>query len=213
MSYILDALRKSDQLRQRGATPKLLALPAAITEPRRSSATVYGAIAIVLLGAGVVIGSLRPWHIEPPVPAEEAIAIPRPVNSDPRPVEPPPVKQELLAKVMQEPPPQMPIAKAPSKALSIPAPGIPLSAALGDPAAENEAIAMDELPLSVQQDLPKMAISLHAYSRRPEDRLVSINNRLLREGGNPAPGVRLEQITPDGMILSYKGYRFRRGVQ
>ena len=28
-----------------------------------------------------------------------------------------------------------------------------------------------------------------------------------------APGLKLEQITPDGMIFSYKGYRFSRGVR
>jgi hypothetical protein len=36
---------------------------------------------------------------------------------------------------------------------------------------------------------------------------------MLQEGEDLAPGIRLEQITPDGMIFSYKGYRFRRGVQ
>jgi len=28
---------------------------------------------------------------------------------------------------------------------------------------------------------------------------------MLKEGDFPAPGLRLEQITPDGVILSYKG--------
>jgi hypothetical protein len=26
-------------------------------------------------------------------------------------------------------------------------------------------------------------------------------------------GLQLEQITPDGMIFSYKGYRFKRGIR
>lgn len=72
---------------------------------------------------------------------------------------------------------------------------------------------MAELPLSVQQEMPKMSISALAYSSQPKDRLVSINDHVLREGMAVAPGLTLEQITPDGMILSYKGYRFRRGVR
>lgn len=47
----------------------------------------------------------------------------------------------------------------------------------------------------------------------PRNRLVDINDRLLREGMTVAPGLTLEQITPDGMIFSYKGYRFSRRAQ
>ena len=58
-----------------------------------------------------------------------------------------------------------------------------------------------------------MSISVHAYSGNPRDRLVGINNRMLREGDEAAPGLKLEQITPDGLIFGYKGYSFRRGVK
>jgi general secretion pathway protein B len=68
------------------------------------------------------------------------------------------------------------------------------------------------LPPAIQQEIPPMAISVHAYSSRPADRIVGINDRLLREGGDVPPGLTLDEITPDGMIFSYKGYRFRRGV-
>ena len=54
---------------------------------------------------------------------------------------------------------------------------------------------------------------VHAYSGSPRDRLVGINNRMLREGDYVAPGLKLEQITPEGMIFGYKGYSFRRGVK
>lgn len=57
-----------------------------------------------------------------------------------------------------------------------------------------------------------MSISVHAYSPRSSDRMVSINDRMLREGGNVPPGLTLDEITPDGMVFSYKGYRFRRGL-
>jgi hypothetical protein len=36
---------------------------------------------------------------------------------------------------------------------------------------------------------------------------------MLREGEHVVPGLKLEQITPDGMIFGYKGYSFRRGVK
>ena len=58
-----------------------------------------------------------------------------------------------------------------------------------------------------------MTISVHVYSGDPGKRLVGINNRMLREDEHVVPGLKLEQITPDGMIFGYKGYSFRRGVK
>ena len=72
---------------------------------------------------------------------------------------------------------------------------------------------MAELPLSIRQEMPTLSISVHAYSHEPKDRLVGINDRVFHEGEDLAPGLRLEEITPNGMILRYKGYRFLRGVR
>jgi len=74
-------------------------------------------------------------------------------------------------------------------------------------------MTIGELPASIRQELPGMQISLHLHSTKPGNSFVSINNQMLQEGAYPAPGLRLERITPDGMIFSYKGFRFRRGVQ
>jgi len=80
-------------------------------------------------------------------------------------------------------------------------------------AGAQDAMALAELPVSIRQELPALQVLLHMYSPRPEKRFVTINNQTLQEGESAAPGVTLERITPDGMILSFKGYRFRRGVQ
>ncbi len=60
MSYILEALRKSDQQRQRGAAPTLLAGPAIAPAPKQTAYWAYGLLAVLLLGAGIAIGWLRP---------------------------------------------------------------------------------------------------------------------------------------------------------
>jgi general secretion pathway protein B len=56
-----------------------------------------------------------------------------------------------------------------------------------------------------------LSVLFHIYSANPKDRMVGINDRELREGDSVEPGLVLEQITADGMILTYKGYRFLRG--
>jgi hypothetical protein len=35
---------------------------------------------------------------------------------------------------------------------------------------------------------------------------------MMKEGESLAPGLKLEKITPDGVIFSYKGYRFQHGI-
>ncbi len=67
----------------------------------------------------------------------------------------------------------------------------------------------NELPLSVRQNLPKMTISGHIYSNEPGSRIVNINGQIIREGEVISEGLRLEEITSTGIILSYKSYRFR----
>ena len=101
---------------------------------------------------------------------------------------------------------------APKEALT-PRPEKPVTTGRTDSAQEQRVITMGELPVSIREELPSMQISLHLHSTRPKNSFVSINGRMLQEGEDVAPGIRLEQITPDGMIFGYKGYRFRRGVQ
>lgn len=187
MSYILDALRKSDQQRQHGAVPTLLTAQATAVAPKRSALLFYGLLAAALVSAGIAIGWLRPWQSEPATLATKPIAS-QPPESDPR--------QTTLT-----PPP------------ALPEPGQPVGTGPADAAQDQRVMTLAELPLSIQQGIPRMSISVHAYSDEPQNRLVGINERTLREGGYVAPGLRLEQITPDGMIFSYKGYRFSRGVR
>jgi general secretion pathway protein B len=56
--------------------------------------------------------------------------------------------------------------------------------------------------------LPDLRLDLHVYAVNPAERFVFINMRKLREGEALPDGVRVEQITPDGVDLSYQGKRF-----
>ena len=214
MSYILDALRKSDQLRQRGAAPTLLLGQATAAAPRRPALLAYGVLALVLLGAGIAIGWLRPWQPEPAaqtvvapkaqselqmqnmVPAVQAVPAPMPAAA-PAPA-PAPARQHAVAGVNSDRQSAPPKTGATASKKAAPLPSV---------------MIMAELPVAIQQELPPMSISVHAYSGNAAERLVGINNTLLNEGEDVAPGLKLEQITREGMILSYKGYRFRRGVK
>ncbi len=56
--------------------------------------------------------------------------------------------------------------------------------------------------------LPELRLDLHVYAANPADRFALINMKKMHEGDSPAQGVRVESITPDGVILSQNGSKF-----
>jgi general secretion pathway protein B len=203
MSYILEALKKSDQQRQRGTTPTLQAAQLTVLAPQRPMSVYYGLFALVLLAtgitSGITIGWLRPWQpqsmpvktetVAPPQQAAPALPVTPDTSGDT-------AQSYRSARIAAEPVAAAPVRDKPASV-----------------AQDNQAIPLSEFPPHIQHEIPAMEVQLHAYASVPGERLVSINSIRLREGGSLMAGLRLEQITPDGMIFSYKGYRFRRGVR
>lgn len=263
MSYILDALRKSDQQRQQGATPTLMSVPLAIPEPRQRTWSWRVALAALLFIMGILVGWWRPWHADlpqpvarPETPAAEIAVQPLDANAPsltPAPLSAPPMSHDFgnetertkMADRPPQSPPVAPVAAIPGSAPAVsqgaveptvavvadnlratavkPATAAPqesgaaasgkqVSSEPNSATTEQKILTRAELTVSIQQEIPKLSVSLHAYSSKPKDRLVGVNDQLLHEGDTLSPGLILEQITPQDMIFSYKGFRFRQGV-
>lgn len=102
-------------------------------------------------------------------------------------------------------------ANAPSGTSGISArPQVPLDGRL-QTAAKN--VAVNEAPSTIKSTLPDLKLSLHSYSAEPGSRLVRIDDKTLSEGDVLPSGVKVEEITPDGVVLTYEGRRFRLGVE
>jgi general secretion pathway protein B len=56
--------------------------------------------------------------------------------------------------------------------------------------------------------MPQLRLDLHVFAARPEDRFVMINMHKLREGDALPEGVHVDSITPEGVILTYNGWKF-----
>ncbi len=213
MSYILDALKKSDQQRQRSAAPTLSSATIAIETTKKP--VYYGLFAVLLLGAGIVIGLLRPWQPELPVAEATYTAAPALVLKQPAVMSgyasPEMVKKS--AQVSMNPPPVLPAAPKVEKPQAAVAIDKSVAAVPVEKSADAAPRVLTELPALIQQEIPAMTIQFHAYSAIPANRLVSINSLMLHEGESLMPGLKLEQITVEGMIFSYKGYRFQRGIR
>jgi general secretion pathway protein B len=62
--------------------------------------------------------------------------------------------------------------------------------------------------MAARTGAPELRLELHVYSTRPAERLVFINSRQYREGETTQEGATVEQITPDGVVMSMNGNRF-----
>ncbi len=66
----------------------------------------------------------------------------------------------------------------------------------------------NDLPLQVKNNIPAFTIAGHTYSYQPDQRMLILNNTIVREGQALGNGLRLKEITWNGAILSYNGIVF-----
>jgi len=65
-----------------------------------------------------------------------------------------------------------------------------------------------ELPDTVRADVPEMSFSVLVYANRPADRFVLVNGKRLQEGDSYRQGLVVQEIRRDGVVFSYRLYRF-----
>ena len=213
MSYILEALKKAQAERARGAVPGVDAQPVPTIAPRAPVGQWLGLTAAL---AALVLGAVLFW------PASETRRQP-PALTEPTPPAAPASPSTLAAPARPAATTTVPAASAPAStpepaarparrmgeaspgANPAPAAPAPVQAA---PAPERIAL-LQELPAQIQREIPPIAINGYLYASNPADRSVLINNRLRREGDQLADGLTLEKLLPSEMVLNYRGYRYR----
>jgi general secretion pathway protein B len=80
---------------------------------------------------------------------------------------------------------------------------------VNDPLPNNNLIKeLWELPLSYQKDIPNLNFELHIYSEDSSERTIIINNRRMKEGQLISSGLTLKKITETGVILHKDGIFF-----
>jgi general secretion pathway protein B len=63
------------------------------------------------------------------------------------------------------------------------------------------------------QNVPEVALSLHVYDPDPAKRFVFVNGQRGSDGDSLPSGLRIEQIVPEGAVLSWNGNRFLVPIQ
>jgi len=65
-----------------------------------------------------------------------------------------------------------------------------------------------ELPPEIRSRLDLPRLDLHVYSDDPQSRFILVKLKKYREGDRLDSGLLLEEILPDGMVMSHQGERF-----
>ena len=230
MSYILEALRRAEAQRQRGAVPGLHAQApstaladqalARQAQAHRSwhLAWIFAA-SLLLLIAGVWGGWLWTSRLAPTVGAAQPFAIVPAVGIAPaQAVEPAPAtplaapalaasgalaaSAALLSPSLRP----SPVVAAPSVASALVVP--PLAASAPAPASVPRLPTLAELPEALRRDLPALGLGGSVYAEQASQRMVIINGQVFHEGDRVAPELLLQQIRLRSVLLDYRGQRF-----
>jgi general secretion pathway protein B len=231
MSYILDALRKADAQRERDPARGIHAQPLTAMPARHAGGPglsrrwwVAGGLLVLALAAAAGwrwSGEAAPAPVRlsgrdeapsvpvaaalPAPPARAAAVLPAPPPVVMAPIAPPPVVMAPRAD------PRKAGAREPGKDIAAPTPPAAVAQAPAAATASDRVHGLGELPQDVRRDLPKLAISGAVYSANPAQRMLIINGQVFNEGGEPAPGVVLEQIRPKAAVLKFRGLRYSVG--
>jgi general secretion pathway protein B len=208
MSYILEALKKAEAERRSGSMPSIHS-PHSFAIPGRRKTWwrqpwLWAACAVLLLSA--IGGAWIVTRQSEPAPPPMAVA-PTPPAAPVTASAPPatlPASSAPSAKA-EEPPPKAKPAHKPVEKKPPPSPAVP-KAESDEPA---PLLTLRELPEQTQREIPQLEIGGYIYSNNKADRSVLINKRLLREGDQVAPELTLEQLMPNGMVLNFRGQRYR----
>ncbi len=187
MSFILDALRKSENSRLRQDHPAVFSHRIVAEQPRLP---VWAVVLIALLAINLLIAAFLLLRT-PSADTEVAIA-PSPATSTPTPLE---------ASI-----PELPQTR-PSKTSMT-----PVAIDSVTPPKSDSLITRDDL-LARGTSLPPVDLNMHVYDANPSMRFVLLNGQRLREGESSKEGLVLERITPEGVVLRFGSNDFVVNLQ
>ncbi len=220
MSFILDALKKSENERQAQASTEFSTV-AGPADAARAPRWLWLLGALLIVNVVVVAGLLLRPASPPPTPAVAA-PVSSPAVREPAVTSPEPAadtSSPTFADRVEEARRSRPAVETPEPAAEATPPPAdaeptPPKTAVTPPqdAADGSGIAalptLMELQVSGDLSLPPLHIDLHVYNDDPARRFVSINMSKYRERETLREGPTVRQITREGVILDYQGRSF-----
>jgi len=187
MSYILDALKKSDQERQQGASPNLHSTHGPIIGQRRESPSLFKRQPFLLISSGLVLFCIV-----------LAVFFFR--------------QHRFFSEQDSTPPPDAALLSTEPQTPTT-APQATEENELISPQVTQSSVALlpflEDLPDALRTKLPPLKFAGHTYAKKPSQRIIIINGKILREGDMIAPSTYLREITWEGVTIESNNIRFR----
>lgn len=221
MSYILDALQRADAERERGHVPGLNSqrVPPASRRPVQVRRWRPWHVALAI-GVGLC-AVLALWWWQPPsvpsIPTPAAEPAAAPVSAAPPPTPTPSARPEPVLPILAPPRPEpAPAARTTTAPAKVAAPAEAASAPTAKPAttetaSSNPVRTFAELSPEVRAQLPAVNVSGATYSKDAAVRMLIVNGKVVQEGQEIAPGLKLETIGQRSAVLNHQGLRYSIG--
>lgn len=210
MSFILDALKKSETDRQQQSSAEFAAVPTS-TAPSAIPRWLWVVGGLLAINLAVLVGVLlQPDPVTPPQNNAQPVTTPLSGNTV-RSATPQPSSFESRVAAARENAPQQqqytPVAESPT---------INPDALQPDLISQNPAAipaydlypTIHEVRAKGLLEIPDLHLDIHVYNAAPEDRFVFINMTKLREGSQLAEGPVVAEIAPEGVVLKHHGQLF-----
>ncbi|RDH83009.1 MAG: hypothetical protein DIZ80_12160 [endosymbiont of Galathealinum brachiosum] len=227
MSYILDALKKSDSERKRGDVPNLQTVHIPINADQPTPWALYGFISVLLLVLAFVIGLVI--SDKEPVTIIQVAETGRQI----KPVLKPVLKEasrvnknselqyskKIPQKITEQKTSQLKAARIEVTQKRAKEPVIELQqtnrvqveSVVALPDISNIPY-LHELPEYQQQSVPEMHFAGHVYSTSAQSRSIIINNSAMSEGDTVVQGINVVKITSSGVVFSLHDNYFRMDI-
>ena len=207
MSFILDALKKSEHERQQHSPAEFAGVPT--TSARRGAPRWLWIVGILLaINLAVLAGLL----MRPAAPelSGSTPAAPRTNTVEPDAALSPPSFEERVAAAREAPPPeQAPVESTPDAARQ--RPRVEADVVTQNPASIDRSRVFPTFQQVIAGGavaLPPLHLDIHVFSDTPADRFVFVNMSKYREGATLDEGPSVDEITPDGVVLTHRGVSF-----
>ncbi len=208
MSFILDALKKSEAERQRKSTPGFADIPGA-RAPSGAPRWLWAVGGLLAINLAVLVTLL----LRPGADAGHAASVTQRLEL-PETVPAPRVsdlvsaakeeQREAEAAAAVEAPPARSLTETPAAEV----PPEPAPARTRAPVDVGSLSTFEVLRANGTLQLPDLHVDLHVYGERPADRFVVINMSRYKEGAALAEGPRVLEILSNGIVLEQHGTRF-----
>lgn len=219
MSYILDALKKSDEERKRGVTPDPLTNHSVYPghgskKMPKSKSLLWSFVvfsALTSIGYMTYSFTTKEKAIDTSTqlaPPQILVKIPSSVKTQPSPANISDQSNTAVnsskkksTPIVFEPPPIIPSGQTIPTRKPSPHQNTDLSIPF-----------YAELPKNIQLAIPKLEYAGHTYSDASSKRIIIINNIILREGDAVEEGFYLKEITWQGVVLDFHGTIYQESL-